>query len=38
MMHTRLIGGLLAIFGGFDLGGFTIYLNYTKQVSQPLRG
>ena len=33
---TAMIGGLLAIFGGFDLGGFTIYLNYTKQVSQPL--
>ena len=33
---TAMIGGLLAIFGGFDIGGFTIYLNYTKQVSQPL--
>lgn len=33
---TAMVGGLLAIFGGFDIGGFTIYLNYTKQVSQPL--
>ncbi len=33
---TAMIGGLLAIFGGFDIGGFTVYLNYTKQVSQPL--
>ena len=33
---TAMVGGLLAIFGGFDIGGFTVYLNYTKQVSQPL--
>ena len=33
---TAILGGALAIFGGFDIGGFTIYLNYTKQVSQPL--
>ena len=33
---TAAVGGLLAIFGGFDLGGFTTYLNYSRQVSQPL--
>ena len=33
---TAILGGALAIFGGFDIGGFTVYLNYTKQVSQPL--
>ena len=33
---TAILGGAMAIFGGFDIGGFTIYLNYTKQVSQPL--
>ena len=33
---TAIFGGALAIFGGFDLGGFTVYLNYTRQVSQPL--
>ncbi len=33
---TAMVGGLLAIFGGFDLGGFTTYLNYSRQVSQPL--
>jgi len=29
-------GGLLAIFGGFDLGGFSTYLKYSRQVSQPI--
>ncbi|MGE9972277.1 ABC transporter ATP-binding protein [Candidatus Pseudoscillospira sp. SGI.172] len=33
---TAAVGGLLAIFGGFDLGGFTVYLQYSRQVSQPL--
>ena len=33
---TAMFGGLLAIFGGFDIGGFTTYLNYSRQVSQPL--
>ena len=33
---TAMVGGLLAVFGGFDLGGFTTYLNYSRQVSQPL--
>ncbi|MDE6107193.1 MAG: ATP-binding cassette domain-containing protein, partial [Oscillospiraceae bacterium] len=33
---TAMVGGLFAFFGGFDFGVFTIYLNYTKQVSQPL--
>ena len=33
---TAMVGGLLAIFGGFDIGGFTTYLNYSRQVSQPL--
>lgn len=33
---TAAAGGLLAIFGGFDIGGFTTYLNYSRQVSQPM--
>ena len=33
---TAAVGGLLAIFGGFDLGGFSTYLNYSRQVSQPM--
>ncbi len=33
---TACFGGLLAAFAGFDLGGLVIYLNYSKQVGQPL--
>ena len=33
---TAAVGGLLAIVSGFDLGGFTTYLNLSRQVSQPL--
>jgi ATP-binding cassette subfamily B protein len=33
---TAAVGGLLAIFGGFDIGGFSTYLNYSRQVSQPM--
>jgi ATP-binding cassette subfamily B protein len=33
---TSALGGLLAILQGFDLGGLVVYLNYCKQVGQPL--
>jgi len=33
---TAMVGGLLAIFGGFDIGGFSVYLNFSRQVSQPM--
>ena len=33
---TSAFGGLLAILQGFDLGGLVVYLNYSKQVGQPL--
>lgn len=33
---TAAFGGLLAVLRGFDLGGLVIYLNYSKQVGQPL--
>ncbi|NLF35179.1 MAG: ABC transporter ATP-binding protein [Clostridiales bacterium] len=33
---TAAFGGFLAIVRGFDLGGLVLYLNYSKQVGQPL--
>ena len=33
---TAAFGGLLSVATGFDLGGLVIYLNYSKQVGQPL--
>ncbi len=33
---TAAFGGLLAVLRGFDLGGLIIYLNYSKQIGQPL--
>ena len=33
---TVVVAGLLSIFAGFDLGGFTSYITYSKQVSQPI--
>jgi ATP-binding cassette subfamily B protein len=33
---TSAFGGLLAVWQGFDLGGLVVYLNYCKQVGQPL--
>ena len=33
---TAAFGGLLSILQGFDLGGLVVYLNYSKQVGQPL--
>ena len=33
---TAVFGGVLSILSGFDLGGLVVYLNYSKQVSQPL--
>ena len=33
---TAAFGGLLSVLRGFDLGGLVIYLNYSKQVGQPL--
>ncbi|MCF2661888.1 ABC transporter ATP-binding protein [Pseudoflavonifractor phocaeensis] len=33
---TAAFGGLLAILQGFDLGGLVVYLNYCKQVGQPM--
>lgn len=33
---TAVFGGILSIAKGFDLGGLVVYLNFSKQVSQPL--
>lgn len=33
---TAAVGGALSIAAGFDVGGLVTYLNYAKQVSQPM--
>ena len=33
---TAAFGGLLSVIQGFDLGGLVVYLNYSKQVGQPM--
>ncbi len=33
---TSVVGGFLALVMGFDLGGFAAYLQYSKQVGQPI--
>ena len=33
---TAAFGGMLAMIQGFDLGGLVVYLNYSKQIGQPL--
>jgi len=33
---TAAFGGLLAIMAGFDLGGFVLFLNLSRQIAQPM--
>ena len=33
---TAVFGGFLALVRGFDIGGLAVYLNYGRQVGQPL--
>jgi len=33
---TAAFGGILSVLHGFDLGGLVTYLNYSRQVGQPL--
>ena len=33
---TATLGGILAVLRGFDLGGLFVYLQYSRQVGQPL--
>ena len=35
---TAVVGGLLALYRGFDLGGLGAYLLYARQVGRPLEG
>ena len=33
---TAALGGILSVLQGFDLGGLVVYLNYSRQVGQPV--
>ncbi|MFI3206896.1 MAG: ABC transporter transmembrane domain-containing protein [Clostridia bacterium] len=33
---TAFIGGLLCVFSGFDIGGYAIFVNYSKSFSRPI--
>ena len=33
---TAAAGGILAIVSGFDIGGLAAYLNYCRQITQPV--
>ncbi len=33
---TALVGGLLCVFRGFDVGGYTIFVNYARNFSRPI--
>ncbi len=33
---TAGVGGLLCVFAGFDIGGYTIFVNYAKSFSRPI--
>lgn len=33
---TACVGGVLVVTGGFDLGGLTVSLNYTRQFNRPI--
>ncbi len=33
---TACIGGILCVLRGFDLGGFTVFVNYSRQFSRPI--
>ncbi len=33
---TACIGGILCVVRGFDLGGFTVFVNYSRQFSRPI--
>lgn len=33
---TACVGGLMVVTGKFDVGGFTIFLNYSKSFSKPI--
>ena len=33
---TALVGGLLCLYGKFDVGGLTIFVNFSRQFSRPI--
>ncbi len=33
---TAVVGGLLCVFSGFDVGGYTIFVNYARSFSRPI--
>ena len=33
---TACIGGLLCVFRGFDVGGLSVFLNFSRQFSRPI--
>ncbi|MFI3253886.1 MAG: ABC transporter ATP-binding protein [Eubacteriales bacterium] len=33
---TATVGGLLCVFQGFDVGGYTIFVNYSRNFSRPI--
>ncbi|MFI3200616.1 MAG: ABC transporter ATP-binding protein [Eubacteriales bacterium] len=33
---TASVGGLLCVYKGFDVGGFTVFVNYSKSFSRPI--
>ncbi len=33
---TAAIGGIISVLRGFDIGGFTIFLNYSKSFTRPI--
>ncbi len=33
---TAVVGGLLCVFQGFDVGGYTIFVNYSRNFSRPI--
>ena len=33
---TAMIGGLLCVLRGFDVGGLAVFVNFSRQFSQPI--
>ncbi len=33
---TAVVGGLLCVYSGFDVGGYTIFVNYARSFSRPI--
>ena len=33
---TAMIGGILCVLQGFDIGGLTVFVNYSRQFSRPI--